>query len=107
MTEHTPLPWALSNSDLTILANPERPGYDDCCIIADLEATDFCAVPDDQAEANAALIVRAVNCHDDLLAALETLYERMTDGRRGMTEDQLAENADLVSTAVAKARKGE
>ena len=38
------------------------------------------------------------------LAALETLLDRMTDGRSEMSRGELAENSDLIRAALAKAK---
>ena len=78
MTEHTPLPWRVSSDMhgrmLRILSERhgavaiDTPFRHDAF---DPEGTGRSDHTDEMLEANAKLIVRAVNCHDDLLAALE------------------------------------
>lgn len=61
---HTPTPWRLDNPESTlVIGSNER-------IIADC---DHPQLPDTEIEANAAFIVRAVNCHDDLVSALKNV----------------------------------
>lgn len=65
-TEHTPLPWRLGYSPLNVEWASDRI----VCSMAGASAareTDFIA----EQHANAALIVRAVNSHHELVEALE------------------------------------
>lgn len=55
---------------------------------------------DHSGKARAQLIAAA----PELLAALEIIYERLTDGRREMDAASLAENAADIAAAIAAAR---
>lgn len=98
MTEHTPLPWTISKHseypDRTYeLVNPDTS-------IADIDCGD-----------NAEFICRAVNCHDDLLAALEEIT-RDLKGPSDFCKDRSSRPAiqlalETARAAIAKARKGE
>jgi hypothetical protein len=75
MSKHTPIPWAVSQygAGQRIMC-PALPGFNggsrrvaDCTLSAHLMNTPS----PEEAAANAALIVRAVNCHDELVAALK------------------------------------
>lgn len=57
----------------------------------------------DEAEANAAFIVHAVNCHDDLLEALEAVQHM---NRMSITGSEDRKVWDRVRTAIARARNG-
>ena len=61
-TEHTPIPWAIGEDGDVFNAEQSA------CIAKVCGAADGIA----EAEANAALIVQAVNSHNELVAALET-----------------------------------
>jgi hypothetical protein len=62
------------------------------------------------AEANAALIVHAVNCHDELVTALEYVFDHIADKNRGPRDLYPAFGLDagraleMVRAAIAKAR---
>lgn len=58
---HTPTPWAISDQDASVIV------YDRFKFLAQ---TGSITMPTKQKEANAALIVRAVNCHAQQHAAL-------------------------------------
>lgn len=79
MTEHTPGPWQESSSDLSILGNPERTGFDDLVIVAICEPSDPCAAPLDQQQANARLIASA----PDLLEVLKGICCRVMGNSTG------------------------
>ena len=84
-TKPTPGPWHQSwdfrrlgnGSDLRVVANACGPQH--VCMKGDRIADSDTVVPDkatmEKVYADASLIVRAVNCHADLVAALEA-YER-------------------------------
>lgn len=98
MPDHSPLPWS-------VFVRP----YDGSTMILSPEAGLFVANVTDHgempAEANAALIVRAVNCHADLLAALKALRSWCIPGMDWTDEigRQLLADAD---EAIAKAKGG-
>lgn len=64
-SQHTPTPWAAIRSpkQVTIVAYDKQLGSK---VIATLHVADI--------EANAAFIVKAANCHDNLLAALKDAH---------------------------------
>lgn len=68
MAERTPLPWSLDERDPALAIGPDGKPVADCVIFNPRQAR-----PIAEAEANAALIVRAVNAHEELVAALENL----------------------------------
>ena len=94
MTKHTPGPWEL---DEACVLGPDRKTITECYTPARSDAESL---------ANARLIVRAVNCHADLLAECEKIlawYGRL------MTERGCPEFLDdfpvrSVAAAIAKAR---
>lgn len=77
--QHTPTPWTVFNADegcypgidagwrtIVMFGSPDE----DCGIRGDTP---------EEAEANARFIVHAVNCHDELLSALEQYASGLTD----------------------------
>lgn len=76
IVKHTPLPWKYDGDGFDSLAAQDcgTDGYtvmgDDCYPICDM----IDMGDDDQAEANAALIVKAVNSYDEILKALKALH---------------------------------
>lgn len=67
MSKHTPTPWAMDDTRLLIRSGGHlvAEAFRDCLkSIADREA---------EAQANAAMIVRAVNAHDALVEALRVI----------------------------------
>lgn len=68
MSTHTPTPWEVGED----VGQAER-----CIVTAECRDICTCETGFGDAEANAAFIVRVVNCHDDLLAALRALLARM------------------------------
>ena len=75
-------------------------GKDGDTDVADGDGTRDCTAA--EAQANAKLIVQAVNCHDDLLAACKRLIAAEDDVRVSLTE-ALA----LARAAIAKAERNE
>ena len=117
ITQHTPTPWGsrhvtFSKSDWIELL--PKNGITCVCsggdVVAAIWGTDDACKTDDDAKANAALIVRAVNAHADLVAALRAIHEYWTESAtRGMLsagamitdgDDTIYE---VVSAALAKA----
>lgn len=83
-TKHTPTPWAYDSATNQI-RNEQRE------VIADLDYSGQLAVTD---QANAAFIVKAVNSHGQLLAALRDANELLK--QEGMDLDD-AVNCDIVA----------
>ena len=55
-------------------------------------------------ETDSQRITRLRRINADLLAALDDVLERLTDGRTSMDAASMAENADEIRAAIAKAR---
>ena len=94
----TPGPWTTAG-DLILDAGGEQVG----AITGDRTTAD-------QDDANAALIVRAVNCHEDLVAALEAMVDVQSRRKHplglpdeGISHDA-ADAASKARAALAKAR---
>lgn len=62
----TPRPWTVGADTADVI------GANGFAVVCDYEL----GIEREAAEANAALIVHAVNCHDELVAALCTLHRR-------------------------------
>ncbi len=74
-TKHTPTPWFIERINKqapSIVHIVSRKGG----TISDEVASVYCADAGSEQEANAKFIVKAVNCHDELLAALKE-YQRL------------------------------
>lgn len=76
--KHTPTPWRFQPSGWEPKYNEcvyriER-AYD-CAPIATVSAVYDRGVLKEESQANAALIVRAVNCHDELIAELQRAHD--------------------------------
>ena len=71
-TKHTATPWYTRHGQISSLTSTHG------CTIANCNTTAK-GISDEEAEANAALIVRAVNSHATLVEALE-------DARRGLAD---------------------
>lgn len=85
--KHTPLPWEHSGNQIVS------------------GATEICEMEEiyiiGERRANADLIVKAVNCHDDLIAALQACFDAMS---RGMgIEDAHDSICEQARAAIAKA----
>jgi hypothetical protein len=95
--KHTPLPWHADG--------PEVMGLDGNGDYADHVATAWNAPGGPEPEgavANAALIVRAVNAHADLLSACEAVLDWIWP--HGGDSDEQREVYDQVCAAIAKAK---
>lgn len=94
----TPTPWRVSALDYwTIVADGKRVAE---CVVQD-EST-IGRRRDEESEANASLIVRAVNAHDALVSALEAIvnaHDAMVDD----FEEQVVE----IARAALRASRGE
>ncbi len=104
-TQHTPTPWIVDERvGVTILAQKHinaiglswKPEVASCHLGIGLEWN--------EQEANAEFICRAVNAHDDLVAALEDLIAARSD--LSYSADKIASAYDFAAKALAKA-KGE
>ena len=73
--KHTPLPWLLMPNGLSISGNdPEGIRYQELARMVNGNSVHpHLSVTDETQRANAALIVRAVNSHEELLGACKTL----------------------------------
>ena len=98
--KHTPTPWSIvpQNDGSSIIAKMHEDaskGFRIVChawLRRDSQAED---------QANAAFIVRAVNAHDDLVAALSNLVAIIEDGNKATTESS---SYACARAALAKAR---
>jgi hypothetical protein len=89
----TARPWhsrVVTGKHVTRVYGGGLPGTEECVIV--------CEVPYGQ-HADAAMIVRAVNCHDELLAALQAVRNH---GSRGELDGGISVSY-LVESAIAKA----
>lgn len=92
MSKHTPGPWRRGNPTLVVApittsALAYANGTD-----GRVASTETGHRPKDEREANARRIVLAVNCHDDLLAALRAMVDRWEPDSEG-TDRTMWENA--------------
>lgn len=105
---HTPLPWErrLSAMGRPFIINPKAPlakDQDDIHGKCIAQVSGLGNANEQEQRDNAAFIVRAVNCHDDLLAALEELYMAL----HGRVHSNRALRAlAQAETALAKAKGG-
>lgn len=70
---HTPLPWVSAPSSISnqyVIGNED---WTKTVALVDSGNGDSC-------KANAALIVKAVNCHEELLAAVKNMYSAIDNG---------------------------
>ena len=98
MSEHTPTPWTIHSAHGLCIARDER-------IICDFapRADDLCPRPGGYEQyANALFIVRACNCHDELLAVCRALITAIDD-HQIWRPSVLAELRHHASEAVDKA----
>jgi len=87
---HTKTPWEVCHDGLSIC---EPDGH--------LLSTQVEGLTEKEARANAAFIVRAANCHDELVAALQTLVDALPeDGEWGHFLD--IKQAAIAALAKAK-----
>jgi hypothetical protein len=86
---HTPTPWTFNNG---LILGPETP--EEQPVIAQVYGT---ACEDQQGHANAALIVRAVNAHDGLVAACQRAL------KYGRVRALDVEELELLQAALSKA----
>lgn len=107
-TKHTPGPWFLAaqNDGLVIIDGPPSPApYDGP--IPKAHGPNVIATPNFRIakhEANAAFIVHAVNCHDELLTALEALQRQALQSPDLIETEWGQEALGLTRAAIAKAK---
>ena len=99
MSEHSPLPWriyALENSNA--LHIDDAGGQD-------IVTAWGWGEPEDAMRANAAFIVRAVNCHADLLAALKSTLDWLSSFSMppAATIAEKQDHMAILEAAIAKA----
>lgn len=85
----TPRPWK-------VVPSPHGPKYQCVQIGDDDRYTTLELLPDD-----AALIVKAVNCHDDLVAALEAIIDCEDSG---LGQFQMGRRISAARAAISKAK---
>lgn len=90
--QHTPLPWKQHTGNGKTYANVR--GADDRWV------ADCGSRSDDIAQANAAFIVRACNCHDDLLAALQNALASLHILPMPQLDSSVATNADIIQVTI-------
>lgn len=95
MPEHTPTPWRVANG---IDVRSEAIGF-----LAYVSTAGARGRTLDEARANAALIVRAVNANADLLAALEAIDQYAYDHLASWLEGRHIR--DLARAAIARAKQ--
>jgi len=104
MTKHTPTPWVKSivqfdKSEWAKLWNKNQ-----ICIAKGIDITAIVYGPDDQEEANAAFIVRAINSHEELLQALKDLAREIDLRKLNIRKDFSLMSAHAFALkAIAKA----
>lgn len=104
-SKHTPLPWRIldnhpKRSCLYIQAEQSELMIDQVATLYGPDSTDG------MTEANAALIVRAVNSHADLVAALEAIVAEIDGPDRPYSTDSYlpTQFVDQARAALAKAK---
>lgn len=107
---HTPTPWAMPGANVFRIISPDDPRKDSrgyWRIVADLipEAYSGEEGIGPEAAANARLIVRAVNSHDELVGALVHLMGRVAElGGEGSAVPLPLWNALCIEQALERAR---
>lgn len=88
MSKHTPIPWRIfCGAEGDFIGDKDKE-----CIIT---------IDDDTISDDAKFIVRAVNCHDELVAALETMIARLDCRKKWEDPDREAYHA--ARSALARA----
>lgn len=104
----TPLPWAAKEDGTIITLHDD---YDEivCCLVGQAIPAAFFSDVIGRSEANARLIVRAVNAHNDLFTCCKAamhLCGSLLATRQGATDELVREIYDACRAAITKA-KGE
>ncbi len=100
-TKHTPLPWKTFIRGRVIEVKPKPFGLP----IVGWTGFDESDVPIETHKANARLIVRAVNAHNDLLAACKEARQWLGDAPpdgEGEFYDELRRVLSIIDAAIAK-----
>lgn len=92
MSKHTALPWDIHHTAIGLEIHPLS---DENGIRTLADVCQSSRISREESEANARLIVTAVNCHDEMLAALEYTREQIP-----LPKDILC----AIDSAIAKAR---
>lgn len=113
-TEHTPTPWKYEYVDRNraVISAPKGANHVYCLFGEFVGPPDFekqtqlvtCTISHQEAEANAAFIVRAVNSHAALVEALEAAQDELSaivDGNPNMVDDS---TLDKISAALELAK---
>ena len=96
-TEHTPTPWKIDdNNSLPLGVIADNADGDGIAEIGKRNSENL---------ANASFIVRAVNSHDALVAAVATAHELLTDSLRASADNDTADTIDAVLIEMNKALK--
>ena len=107
-TEHSPLPWRLDELLSTaLLLSDDKPEGRHLANIFMNDGGDA-ARSDDERFANARLIVRSVNCHDELLAALKQAKDiiKIWHGSNAWEiYDNQSPEMKMINAAILKATK--
>ena len=80
-SKHTATPWRINPRARSTVQTLDGDTVAACGVRSDLSKPNL----HEELEANAALIVRAVNCHEELVAALELATQAIEQDRRGPT----------------------
>jgi hypothetical protein len=102
---HSPLPWSLEKRPRARV--PLLIEDADGDLVADCEGAD--TISGDQCEANARLVVRAVNCHGELLAwaeySLASLQQDLRDaGSNTAKAKRISREIERIGGVIAKAK---
>ena len=105
---HTPLPWGIEQTNRRNWIGPMR--TDGAKVSEIVTSTDREGLIDsskDRNDANAALIVRAVNCHHEMLEALKTIASYPV--ARGYPDGPCIESEDMkeIKAIIAKAEEAQ
>jgi hypothetical protein len=102
-TPHTPLPWSADTAGYPIIVNGPAETGPGSIVLMIADPADVAGFPgDDENMANAALVVRAVNAHEALLAALrgwEAIFFREDAYASPLVKTQLIETRAAIRTA--------
>jgi hypothetical protein len=88
VSTHSPTPWKRGTDGLIYDANNEY-------------VTDTCGTSLPEGEANQKLIIRAVNSHDELLAACKQMIEAMAADSQTEFEDNVGRATTRMEAAIA------
>jgi len=95
MTEHTPTPWEVERCQSGDMEMQGVRGANGRIVIADL-------LRDGQDDIDYAFIVRAVNCHEELVKALERVMNNCVECGE---EDEPCVDCECARAALAKAKE--